>query len=269
MLKRWLVLLPILLPLTCAAQTPDDRCPNGTAFKNGVNKIEREISGFHVRIAKEPGSEGCRFEVRDRAGRVIAQGQDVHVEALPEMYVLRIGTNDLVIETFSGGAHCCWTYNIVTQLPTPHLAAKITNGAPVEFLDYRGIELNDLVTRDAGFDYFDYLAYATNPAPTVYLRFVRARLTDAGSLFKAEYDEEVSRDRAKFTAAGLARFRAGSQSQEIGQHVLHIVLSYLYSGREEQAWKELAAMWPPADVERIKREILKTREKGILRYTRE
>jgi hypothetical protein len=47
--------------------------------------------------------------------------------------------------------------------------------------------------------------------------------------------------------------------------VLEIVWSYLSSGREQQAWSELADMWPPADLGRIRGAIQDARARGILR----
>ena len=46
--------------------------------------------------------------------------------------------------------------------------------------------------------------------------------------------------------------------------VLEIVYSYLYSGREDEAWQTLDNMWPAADRERIKKLIIKTRATGLL-----
>ncbi len=45
--------------------------------------------------------------------------------------------------------------------------------------------------------------------------------------------------------------------------VLEIVWSYLYSGREQEAWRSLSAMWPATDYERIRAAILNTRAHGI------
>ena len=267
MFARRLLLLIALLPISAFAQTPDDACPRGSAFKNAAS-IQREISDFKVTISKR--NDGCAFEVRDARGQLVASGSDRTVEALPEMYVLRIGTNDLVVETFSGGAHCCWTYYIVTHFGTPHLAAKIENAERIDFLDYRGIELNDLITRDGGFTDFEQMPYNLVPMPTAYIRFVRGKPTDIGPVFKALYDEEIAQARARIKPDALQYFHSRNiyDDVEMASNVLTIVLAYLYSGREEQAWKELSAMWPPADMARIKSEILKAREKGILRYTR-
>ena len=261
-----ILVLFLTFSIGCLAQTQDDRCPNGAAFQN-AQTIEREISDFKVRITKEDSA--CKFEVRDRTGRVVVADSATRVEALPEMYVLRIGTNDLVIEAYSPGPPCCLTYYIVTQLPTPHVAGKIVNEYPIDFVDYRGIELNDLVTRDGGFINFESMPYNLVPAPFVYIRFARGRPTNAGALFKALYDMEIAQARARIKPDALQYFHSRNiyDDVELASNVLRIVLAYLYSGREEQAWKELNAMWPPADVQRIKAEILKARANGILRYT--
>ena len=268
MFARHLLLLVPLFAIAAYAQTPDDACPHGSAFKSATT-ITREISDFKVTIAKR--NDGCTFEVRDVHGQLVVSGSDRTVEALPEMYVLRIGSNDLVIETSSGGAHCCWTYYIATQVGMPHLAAKIENEERIDFLDYRGIELNDLVARDGGFIDFEEMPYDLVPLPMVYIRFVRGKPTDVGSIFKSQYDQEIAQARARIKPDALQYFHSRNiyDDIELASTVLRIVLAYLYSGREEQAWKELAAMWPPADLERIKGEILKARAKGILRYTRQ
>jgi hypothetical protein len=44
---------------------------------------------------------------------------------------------------------------------------------------------------------------------------------------------------------------------------LEIVWSYLYSGREQEAWSALADMWPPGDRDRIRGSILDARIHGI------
>ena len=38
---------------------------------------------------------------------------------------------------------------------------------------------------------------------------------------------------------------------------------YLYSGREKEAWRALADMWPNGDVERIRSEIIAARARGM------
>src|SRR5208282_1577683 len=46
--------------------------------------------------------------------------------------------------------------------------------------------------------------------------------------------------------------------------VLEIVWAYLYSGREQDAWRALAEMWPAADLDRIRASVLNARTHGVL-----
>jgi hypothetical protein len=41
--------------------------------------------------------------------------------------------------------------------------------------------------------------------------------------------------------------------------VLEIVWAYVYSGREQQAWRSLTEMWPVTDADRIPTAILNAR----------
>jgi hypothetical protein len=45
--------------------------------------------------------------------------------------------------------------------------------------------------------------------------------------------------------------------------VLEIAWSYLYSGREQDAWHVLQEMWPASDIDRIRSAILGARARGI------
>ena len=46
--------------------------------------------------------------------------------------------------------------------------------------------------------------------------------------------------------------------------MLIVVLAYLYSGRESQAWQALGEMWPQSDQARIKAIIMERRSRGML-----
>jgi hypothetical protein len=257
------------------AEVPAGRCPDGSSFA-AASSITRTIAGLTLKLWKDglAAAPLCHFQVTSAGGEAVASGADAQVEALPEMYVVRNGTNDLILETFSGGAHCCWTYYILTAQPQPRIAAKIQNQRPITFLDFRGIELHDLVAEDGAFDGFDGLAHAASPFPTVYLRFVRGQLRDVGSLFRGEYDREADLARSQITPELRFEFLQRKSSPPYkgandvtAANVLRIVLAYLYSGRETEARVALGQMWPAADAERVWKLILDTRSRGILHYT--
>ena len=91
--------------------------------------------------------------------------------------------------------------------------------------------------------------------------------------FPRSQNDEIKAARFKLIHEHLEDFIAARNEQQMysaGSNVkplvLTVVLAYLYSGRELQAWKALDEMWPRFDRQRIKRLILKTRAEGLLRY---
>jgi hypothetical protein len=115
-------------------------------------------------------------------------------------------------------------------------------------------------------------------APPIVLRFERGRLMDVSSEFRPYFDQKIAEERAKLNPQDLGDFKtsdgklasaanlqAGGQGplRNVKVKVLEIVWSYLYSGREQEAWRSLAEMWPAADIERIRSAILTARARGI------
>lgn len=115
-------------------------------------------------------------------------------------------------------------------------------------------------------------------APTVVMRFKDQHLIDVSSEFRSYFDLQIVGVRARITPQELSDFRSSdgklsARSSLSGEHlrhlattkikVLEIVWSYLYSGREQDAWRALADMWPPTDLERIRAAILAKRSHGI------
>ena len=119
-------------------------------------------------------------------------------------------------------------------------------------------------------------------APTVILRIEKGHLIDAGPEFTTYYDALISKLRSEITQSDLTEFKqsdgrlslisAGSSEKLHRQmrtkiSVLELVWSYLYSGREQQAWSALGEMWPPEDVSRIRSAIADLHDRGILHNT--
>jgi hypothetical protein len=115
--------------------------------------------------------------------------------------------------------------------------------------------------------------------PTVVLRFERGHLIDVSSQFQSHYDAQIADLRAHLDPADLDEFRNsdGTLSARLTRptdqghrlirakiKVLEIVWSYLYSGREQEAWSVLAAMWPSSDLDRIRAAISDAHAHGIL-----
>jgi len=247
----------------------------------GEGTVTRKLEGFELQIAPYPDANNpdldeCEAEIYDPRGDVIfsehdwgfsieVAGDDVNGDGIP----------DVVLEAYSGGAHCCWTYYIISLGSKPGLIKKFENNRDAAFFWNKENRRIEIVTLDGNFDYFDGLCHACTPFPVVYLRLDGSDLVDISPSSVGDYDDIISQNQKALTARGLRHLRTlkGNPSDDEGARktiyrALSIVFAYLYSGRDIQAHQALQKMWPPFDQERVWNLILETRHNGILCYTR-
>ena len=254
-------------------------CANATecrfSKKAAVYKLP---SNFLLRLAPIDNhwtGEGCRaklidpnkkvvFSVADWDLALVLSGQDVNGD----------GTPDIVLEGYSGGAHCCWTYYVVSLGAQPQLLAKFENERGAAFRINQSTGRMEIETLDGNFDYFDELCHACSPFPDVYMRLDGKKLVDVSREHLAQYDQTIQSLEKEIPARQLKVFLQAENKEEkvgweeVSSNVVRIVLAYLYSGRKQQARNTLRKMWPAFDQDRVWKLILETRRKGILRYTR-
>jgi len=177
-------------------------------------------------------------------------------------------------------AECCMEYKIYSLGKPPRLLRTITGG---DFYSASDIDLDGRVaiwTHDAAaFNGLENLALSElESAPNVAFRFAHDQLTDASAEFQPYFDDEIARIRAGIHSQDLEDFRGSdgkltatsSISAERLHHlrmvkikVLELVSAYFYSGREKDAWRSLAEMWPSADIDRIRAALVSARALGI------
>jgi hypothetical protein len=177
-------------------------------------------------------------------------------------------------------AECCMEYKIYSLEKPPRLLRTITGG---DFYSASDIDLDGRVaiwtTDAADLNGFENLALSElDSAPSVVFRFAHGRLVDVSAEFQPHFDDVIARIRAGIRSQDLEDFKASDGkltmtpaiSAERLHHlrmvkirVLELVWAYLYSGREQDAWRSLAEMWPPADTDRIHGALLSVRARGI------
>jgi hypothetical protein len=172
------------------------------------------------------------------------------------------------------------TYEIYSLSKPPRKLRSITGGDSYSAADTNLDGQIEIWTSDAaavnGFEGIPLSAL--DFAPAIALRFDHHRLLDVSAEFPSHYDRQIAAVRAQLDAEQLSAFRSSNgtlsskspvpmselrslRSTEI--KVLEIVWSYLYSGREQEAWQALTDMWPSADYDRIRAAIVKARGRGI------
>jgi hypothetical protein len=171
-------------------------------------------------------------------------------------------------------------YEIYSLAKPPRTLRSITGG---DF--YRAADTNldgqiEIWTHDVGaVRGFEGLRLsAIDFPPPMALRFEKQRLMDVSAEFPSRFDSQIATVRSQLDANALNEFKnsdgklAGLSLLPVEElegllrtkiRVLEIVWSYLYSGREQEAWHELADMWPASDFERIRAAILDARARGL------
>lgn len=225
------------------------------------------VGKYHVKLVPiRSGDEiSCQSYLIEPSGHEIRllRGWTVSIYKGTGDDLLGDGNPSLILEGYSGGAHCCYTYQIADLGERPVILAPIKNESPFFVFKDPSTSQFRILTSDGAFDYFDGLCHACAPFPRVVLQATTTGLRDVSSQFVEEYDSEIAVARARIGQGEIGKFEL-SDFADAKPVVLEIIYSYLYSGREEQAWQALNEMWPAADRDRIHKLILDTRAKGLL-----
>jgi hypothetical protein len=278
MTLAWLAFL-CLVSSPCHAEIPDVLCNEGSgsfeaAFHTGVK--------VRVGAAKKGGLARRLCEAAmswDQHNEVVATDAfQLDVDAFG--VDLGVGAPVVTLQVKKSSADCCMTYLIYSLQKPSRLLRTITGG---DFFSAADTDLDGRVeiwSHDAaavaGFETF--VLGELDAPPTIVLRFEGGRLLDVSSEFQSYFDGEIATIREKIDQRDLLDFKSSSGAltaptalsaeqlhrlRRVKARVLEIVWSYLYSGREQEAWRSLAEMWPAADVERIRIAILDARTHGI------
>lgn len=176
---------------------------------------------------------------------------------------------------------CCMEYRIYSLDKPSRLLRTLTGG---DFFSASDMDLDGRVeiwTHDAAAaNGFENLALSElDSAPTVVFCFIQGQLMDVSAEFQSNFDEEIARVRGGIRSRDLEDFKSSdgkltavatpSTADELHRvrnakiKVLEIVWAYLYSGRDQEAWRSLAEMWPAQDIGRIRAAIVNLRTRGI------
>lgn len=272
-LRSALLALPLLLAIPAEATARQDI----PGCYGGRGQQSADIAGFTIKAFRHPQADAeehedqCLFEVRSAVGKLVFSAEDHGLQILPISGVNINGEGEpaAVVEGYTGGAHCCWNYWILSLGSRPQLLFHLYNERAANFVkEQRGSVL--IETMDGRFDYFDELSHAATPFPFLYFRLEGQQLVDVSAEFWSRYEAEITKAREQLSAEELSGFRSnwvkdksGDPFEDTRAKVLTIVFAYLYGGRPAEAWQALSEMWPPGDRQRIKRLILKTRADGL------
>jgi hypothetical protein len=270
--------------LACAA------CALAAAAGAHAQTLERSFvkgrrlsyNGYRVeRVVDE--SAGESRAVISRAGRELARLNDgaprddaTRVGLFPLLG--RGGGRQLVVEQYTGGAHCCTVYRVYDLGPELRLLFDGDEygideiGEPMRVLDIDGDGRREFTQDVMAFDYF-MTSHANSVFPTAVFAYDEAagRYLPANRKFSAYLLRGVARDVRRVEAANRRMSAEERASEFHGEHfwaVLGVLLKYVYAGEERRGWDFFDGHYLLADKEEVREGVRqKLLESAVYRAT--
>jgi hypothetical protein len=178
--------------------------------------------------------EGDPFEVHDATVRFVEQDgrepwEPRSVRYAPGDDLTGDGVPNLLIEGYSLGAHCCFTYHLLALGETLEVVwVAETRDSGIMLVDLKGDGERQVLLADMSFAYA-FCAFADSPAPTVVLRLGHEGVTVANAAYRGVYD------RTLIPALAGALEDHGDRPEVHRCRVAQLVLQLLYAGYGEAA----------------------------------
>jgi hypothetical protein len=230
-MTRLLVAAACTLTLVSTGARPARAQPGGTG--SPLPPTERVACGAYEAVPggfTRPGRPS-RVSIQ-RKGRILHIISDYAVEEVRCIRATGGETADLLVRTFSGGAHCCETLHVFALGDTlqPLLDYDSGNAQGVQVRDLDGDGRPELLLGDDGLSYFDDLSYAASPRPLP-LVACRAddRFQDCTAKFPALLRDELRRRLSDLHPPASKEELPGVEGRALGVLALAVLL-----GEEEQ-----------------------------------
>lgn len=281
LLAKLIVLFATLLatPVLVCAQVSGILCTDGEGAFSA-----KSITGVTVTVgASKTGGLASRFcratlNYRGKAVNVVDDASQVDIDVMGVNFDR--GEPAVGIQYKERRTDRQMTYAIYSLNRTMQLLRTIKGGDFFRAADFHLDKHIEIRTGDAtAADGFDGIPLSSfDFTPTVYLRFENGKLIDVSSEFRPDYDRTIAELKTGLDPTSLQAFKSTNgrldsiflrPADEIHSlmvtkiKVLEIAWSYLYSGREAEAWSALNEMWPAADADRVRDAITTAMQHGI------
>ena len=155
------------------------------------------------------------------------------------------GVPDLILLDYTGGAHCCHQYSILSLGKTFKKIADIDGkDSQVLFKDINGDGVFELALADATFAYWN-TAFSESPLPKVVLQFQDGKYALARGLMSAPPPlPAMLAARLKAVRSEMRPSADNPAALTIAPALWNFMLDLIYSGNGDLAWKVFDQAWP-------------------------
>lgn len=154
-------------------------------------------------------------------------------------------TSQLLVQQFTGGAHCCWNIwllglgDVIDTLFCSDAYDEL--GGEPDFIDYDKDGVREIAVGMFGFKYFDMLSYAASPYPMAYFKYSKkARRFDVASRLFADLilDHVDSRINELKRFAEIAdTSKDYDDAIELKSAAFSLLLDFVYAGQRDEGWR--------------------------------
>lgn len=245
----------------CAACALVSVCASAQTLERAFIKGTRLSYGGYVVTRAVVEREGESRAVISRGGRELLSLND----GAPRDYATRIGLfpflgrdgKQLVVEQYTGGAHCCTVYRVFelgAQLRTLFDGDEYgvdEIGEDMKVLDIDGDGRREFTLNVMAFDYF-MTSHAGSVFPTAVFAYDEraGRYVPSNKKFSAYLLRGIARDVQKVKALNR---RLTKEERATGFHgeqfsaALEVLLKYVYAGEEQKGWEFFDANYALGD----------------------
>jgi hypothetical protein len=257
-------------------------CASAQTLERAFIKGARLTYGGYVVTRAVAEREGESRAVISRGGRELVRLAD----GAPRDYATRIGLfpflggagRQLVVEQYTGGAHCCTVYRVYD------LGAELRTlfdgdeygideiGEDMNVVDIDGDGRREFTLTVMAFDYF-MTSHAGSVFPVAVFAYDEraGKYLPANRKFSAYLLRGVGRDAAKVKATGRRLTKEERASTFHGEHfraALGVLLKYVYAGEEEKGWAFFDSNYVLADKAEVAAGVrAKLQESAVYRAT--
>ncbi len=201
-------------------------------------------------VYSQSGDDAMELVIgNDRALGSEEENGDHHAPAIPiGTDITGLGVPNLIVNKWSGGAHCCFSFEVIELGPRVRLVARI-NAEHSDYAHFQDID-HDGKYEFVGFDYafaYWHTGFSQSPEPKIVLRFDGKKYVLAPDLMRKPAPSAAElRKTAK-------EIRDGDWQHDYPPPELWgTMLDLIYTGNPDAAWKFASQAWVPGHVSKQK-----------------